>query len=360
MGKNSHGRGFKTYESSSHGSKGDKGIFRRRQHSQNKSTVNHAKKASSNTRNQVQHFKIPLTKLDRILLIGEGNFSFAKSLWKNYEIGHLVATSFDSLDSLQQKYTDLNNTLGDLRGDADSSGNKAGANSGDVDDWEGFSSDEASNKLPEALDANNVVVHHSIDATRLNKAHRKTLNRHAPFTKIFFNFPHTGGLSTDVNRQVRANQELLVAFFNNAKAFLSTPSNPAPQEQTESDIEYDSTGEEVENVNKDVLTNGRVLVTLFEGEPYTLWNIRDLARHAGLQVVESFQFPWSAFPGYKHARTVGDIVTGKDRADEGKRKGAWRGEERDARCYVLALKDINGKSPGMKKRKRGNENDSDG
>lgn len=360
MGKNPHTKGGKTKTTSGHGSKGDKGIVRRRQHSQNKPAVNHAKKAPSNTRNQVQHFKIPLTKLDRILLIGEGDFSFAKSLWKNYEIGHLVATSFDSLDSLQQKYTDINNSLGDLRGNAESSTDKAGADSGDVDDWEGFSSDEANNKMFEALDANNVVVHHSIDATSLNKAHRKTLNRHAPFTKIFFNFPHTGGLSTDVNRQVRANQELLVAFFNNAKALITTPSRPARQDQAESDIEYDSTGEEVDNANKDVLTSGRILVTLFEGEPYTLWNIRDLARHAGLQVVESFQFPWSAFPGYKHARTIGDIVTGKDRADEGKRKGAWRGEERDARCYVLALKETSGKSPGVKKRKRGNESDSDG
>ena len=81
----------------------------------------------------------------------------------------------------------------------------------------------------------------------------------------------------------------------------------------------------------------RFLVTLFEGEPYSLWNIRDLARHCGLQVIESFRFPWSQYPGYQHARTIGDIKTGIDRSTEGKRKGAWRGEEekRELSCSYL-------------------------
>jgi 25S rRNA (uracil2634-N3)-methyltransferase len=70
---------------------------------------------------------------------------------------------------------------------------------------------------------------------------------------------------------------------------------------------------------------GRIIVTLFEGEPYTLWNVRDLARHAGLKVVESWKFDWSQYPGYSHVRTLGAIEGG----------GAWRGEDRQARMYVF-------------------------
>lgn len=71
-----------------------------------------------------------------------------------------------------------------------------------------------------------------------------------------------------------------------------------------------------------------IIVTLFEGEPYTLWNIRDLARHAGLAVAESYKFQVSAYPGYKHARTLGVVKGG----------GGWKGEDRPARSYVFVRK----------------------
>ena len=41
-------------------------------------------------------------------------------------------------------------------------------------------------------------------------------------------------------------------------------------------------------------TEGAIIVTIFEGEPYDLWNIRDLARHIGLKVGKSFKFHASA------------------------------------------------------------------
>lgn len=73
-----------------------------------------------------------------------------------------------------------------------------------------------------------------------------------------------------------------------------------------------------------------IIVTLFESEPYTLWNIRDLARHVGLKVSRSFKFQAAAYPGYRHARTLGNVdgVVGG---------GAWRGEERAARTYVFEV-----------------------
>ena len=102
-----------------------------------------------------------------------------------------------------------------------------------------------------------------------------------------------GGLTKDVNRQVRANQDLLVKFFERAKPLLTA--------------------------------GGTVVVTVFEGEPYTLWNVRDLGRHAGLRVVRSFRFEAGLYVGYRHARTLGDVRGG----------GGWKGEDRRARTYIF-------------------------
>lgn len=181
-----------------------------------------------------------------------------------------------------------------------------------------------------------------------------------PWDIICFNFPHVGGLSTDVNRQVRSNQELLVAFFRACVPLLSVPaSHDGEEDDDESDFEeytdselsdddddlaraeddsdvHASTGTRQQGSGGKRRTEpGQILVTLFEGEPYTLWNIRDLARHAGLRVVTSFRFPWTSYPGYSHARTLGEI--------EGRHggRGGWRGEEREARTYVFEVKTEN-------------------
>jgi len=226
-------------------------------------------------------------------------------------------------------------------------------------EWKGFSPSPS----PTQTTASKIDILYGIDATKLSSAHKKVLRASTPFTKIVFNFPHVGGLSTDVNRQVRHNQELLVGFFKAAKELLSSPSRPArvtsQSEVYETDDEYVSDDLTHAARSNAGAVNGQILVTLFEGEPYTLWNIRDLARHSGLKVIESFKFPWSAYPGYQHARTIGDITSGKDRNEDGKRKGAWRGEERDARCYVLEDKEA---APSLaqgkpSKRKRNEEDD---
>jgi 25S rRNA (uracil2634-N3)-methyltransferase len=139
--------------------------------------------------------------------------------------------------------------------------------------------------------------------------------RSTAWDRIVFNFPHTGGLTKDVNRQVRANQELLVRFFEAAKPFL------AP--------------------------GGVVVVTVFEGQPYELWNLRDLGRHVGMRVGRSFRFPAEAYPGYRHARTLGNVEGG----------GGWRGEERPARTYCFEVPGDDGGGPVEKRRKGGDDED---
>ncbi len=107
-----------------------------------------------------------------------------------------------------------------------------------------------------------------------------------------------------------------------------------------------------------------IIVTLFEGEPYTLWNIRDLGRHAGLEVKESFKFQAAAYPGYKHARTIGVIQEkgkggNREMGDGESERHGWRGEERKARSYVFVRKG-EGEVQGLgKKRVESDDEDDD-
>ena len=89
-------------------------------------------------------------------------------------------------------------------------------------------------------------------------------------------------------------------------------------------------------------------MTIFEGEPYTLWNVRDLARHVGLQVGRSFKFQADAYPGYEHARTLGDIEGGR----------GWKGQDRPARTYIFQAKREDTQQSGNK-RKRESSNSED-
>lgn len=210
---------------------------------------------------------IPFEPSDHILLIGEGDFSFATSIVEYHGVCDLTATCYDSQSTLFEKYVPQ--------------------------------AEEHTTYLTEE----GQTVLYNIDATKLPKYKSLTRAPGGLWDVIMFNFPHVGGKSTDVNRQVRFNQELLVGFFKGA----------------------------MEIVKQD----GRIVVTLFEGEPYTLWNIRDLARHVGLEMVRSFGFQWAAYPGYKHARTLGNVEGG----------GGWKGEEREARSYVLRRRDAEGPVP---------------
>jgi 25S rRNA (uracil2634-N3)-methyltransferase len=260
----------------------------------------------------------------------------------------IVATSYDTEDSLYEKYPHAKDILAQLRANSkDQIGKHV-----DADEFHGFSPSPSRPSSPsEERSANpSITIHHSINATKLSTSHKKALRRHGPFTKIVFNFPHIGGLSTDINRQTRANQQLIQGFFAAATPFLVAHDNPLRQRPPSPD--------ESDRPNQD-MAPGQILVTLFAGEAYTDWNIRDIARSQGLRVVESFRFPWEAYPGYRHARTGGEVKTGRDRSDEGKRRGAWRGEEREARCFVFEVGSGTA-SVGMgKRRPSGEESESE-
>lgn len=160
-----------------------------------------------------------------------------------------------------------------------------------------------------------------------------------------------------MNRQVRFNQELLVGFFKACVPLLSLPEGGDDMSEDEDDYDFESGFEsdsDGERGSRRRTEPGQILVTLFEGEPYTLWNIKDLARHAGLRVVTSFRFPWGSYEGYSHARTLGEV--------EGKHggRGGWRGEDREARMYVFESAQAPRVEGNGKRKKRGrNDSDSD-
>jgi 25S rRNA (uracil2634-N3)-methyltransferase len=75
-------------------------------------------------------------------------------------------------------------------------------------------------------------------------------------------------------------------------------------------------------------------------------------------VKESLRFQAKAYPGYKHARTMG-VVRSKRGGENGERHG-WRGEERAARSFVFVRRgegQVQGK--GVVKRKMGESSDEE-
>eukprot|EP00842_Homolaphlyctis_polyrhiza_P001934 jgi/Hompol1/2741/HPOL_000630-RA len=191
---------------------------------------------------------------DTVLLVGEGNFSFASSLM-DATSGQitLVATAFDTEQTLLEKYPDSKEHLQSL------------------EDWE-------------------VQVLFGVDATALDRT--KSLRRKR-FTKIIFNFPHVGLGIKDQDRNVQKNQQLIALFLESAKPLLASRRRM--------------------NDTKD----GLIFITLKTGPPYDLWNVKGLAKACDLVCIKSFAFDPDQFPRYSHRRTIGfeDGISAADNSE---------------------------------------------
>lgn len=252
---------------------------------------------------------IPFSKDETVLLVGEGDFTFALSLLtQNYVAPeNLIATSYDSHLDLVGKYPDVQNVLDSLT--------ELGA-----------------------------TVVHEVDCTKLagtlglNKKHKTALFSPARrLNYILFNFPHTGRGMKDVDRNIRDHQKLVLGYFQNCKEVFDIVNGNAV---ARNDSGYESLSSDV---NKQ-----RIILSLFEGEPYISWGVKALARNVGYRVERSGAMDWTAFPGYHHKRTNGIRDTTKPAA------------ERDARIYVFDKAFTKEEYEKLHKKKdKGGDSDSD-
>ncbi|KAJ1723056.1 hypothetical protein LPJ53_002582 [Coemansia erecta] len=229
-----------------------------------------------------------------ILLVGEGNFSFAHSVARRLGSGsNLTATAFDSEPVVHEKYPDAQAHIDALR--------QLGAR-----------------------------VAFDVDATSLAQA--QVLGDKPRFSHIVFNFPHAGAGIKDQARNIACNQTLLMGFFQSAIPFLVVGSARRPEKKRTGN---DDDGDEVRKRRKTrgsgdsgevfefegaqatvsydgalvedeaAAPAGQIHVTLKSGEPYVHWNVRQLAKDCGLVAHTTVPFDVRAFPGYEHRRTLG-------------------------------------------------------
>ncbi|KAI0005520.1 hypothetical protein BJV74DRAFT_762325 [Russula compacta] len=271
---------------------------------------------------------IPFKALDNVLLVGEGNFSFAVALLQHppAPLDHLpptniVATAYDTEEECYTKYPDAEQNVRILR--------EQGAH-----------------------------VLFAVDATSLEKT--LALKRRV-FDHIAWNFPHAGKGITDQDRNILSNQVLILGFLRSAARFLVR--GPVPQLQLSrkrkrpSDDDDDECADRDDNQAVEVGGRGRargtILVTLRNVPPYTEWSAyryslqwlsadivwrRDVPKLAKnpppprsstdapnphYTLLRSFVFNRSDWRGYEHRMTKGERAHGQGKTGEGGEDRTW-------------------------------------
>lgn len=231
---------------------------------------------------------VPFSKENYVMLVGEGDFSFAVSLLRNEYIlpERLLVTSFDhSVKELQLKYP--------------------------------HTFDENYKILTEEY---KVPIRFKIDATNLIKTlkvNAKNISTVTGFPKVdyvMFNFPHTGRGIKDQDRNIREHQVLVDGYFKSCVELFKLYQTSSILKSKNSDMNLITTA---------TTTNPRIILSVFEGQPYDLWNVKSLSKSHGLKVERSGDFQWDKFEGYAHKRTNSEQNTTKVAS------------ERKARMYVF-------------------------
>ncbi|KDR85524.1 hypothetical protein GALMADRAFT_52068 [Galerina marginata CBS 339.88] len=260
---------------------------------------------------------IPFAASHKILLVGEGNFSFARSLiqdapdaLQSLPSSNITATAYDTEEQCYSKYPEAEGIVSFLR-------------------------------------CKDVEVHFGVDGTRLEK-HSKLKGRR--WDRIVWNFPHAGKGIADQDRNILSNQVLILGFLLSAAKMLEL--GPAPsflpsskKKKKTGDDDGDDEDEGILNNPEDlqfldspsaVKTRGTVLVTLRNVAPYIEWSVyssssEDLPRLAKnppvsnpqYTLLRSFRFHRDIWKGYEHRMTKGERAHGKGTTGEGGEDRTW-------------------------------------
>ncbi|AGO11565.1 AaceriADL221Cp [[Ashbya] aceris (nom. inval.)] len=257
-----------------------------------------SKQVNRNRKLQQENGKkfVPFLPDSTLLLVGEGDFSFAKSILDcgYVKAENLITTSYDSgVKELELKYP------------------------------------KSFRENYDYLVAQGVRIFFNIDATKLVSSFK--LSKKNPWPKVvgpewkgkslenvLFNFPHTGHGIKDQDRNIREHQELLFGYFDSCKQLFQLANKKVGDDHL--------SGYEVgkEHFQEGI---GRIILSLFAGEPYDSWQPKVLAKENGLRLERSNKFQWDTFPGYRHRRTNNEQDTTKPAA------------EREARIFIFEEND---------------------
>lgn len=204
---------------------------------------------------------IPFAPTDKILLVGEGNFSFAYALAVNppSQLLHLppqniTATAYDTEEECLAKYADAQEKI-------------------------------------DALRSKGINLLFGVDATKLEKVSQLKGKR---WDKVVWNFPHTGACAfsyskmgsqrphftgkgiADQDRNILSNQLLILGFLRSVSGFLARGPPPtlgnlkrkgrAREEEDDTDVGSEQEGEPSGQTGP---SRGTVIITLRNVPPYT-------------------------------------------------------------------------------------------
>ncbi|RDX51927.1 hypothetical protein OH76DRAFT_1346144 [Lentinus brumalis] len=251
---------------------------------------------------------VPFQPTDRILLIGEGNFSFARALVSSpppslefLPPSNVTATAYDTEEECCSKYPEAVEIIAELR-------------------------------------AKGVQVLFGVDATKLERCPPLKGKK---YDRIVWNFPHAGKGITDQDRNILSNQLLILGFLRSAAPLLVSGPTPIihkarkPKRDPGDDSGDDAGPDEEKMDDVPQRPRGTILITLRNVPPYTLWNLPKLAKNpppptsSGQKPnpkytqLRSFVFHRQFWTGYEHRMTKGERAHGQGKTGEGGEDRTW-------------------------------------
>ncbi|XP_057983362.1 uncharacterized protein At4g26485-like [Malania oleifera] len=197
----------------------------------------------------------------RILLVGEGNFSFAASLANAFgSASNIFATSLDSKDDVMRKHPSARGNL-------------------------------------ERLESLECTIIHEVDAHTMSL--HPSLSR-LPFDRIVFNFPHAGFILPEHNQiQIRLHQKLVKGFFGSAGKMLAEGGEVHVTHKTT----YPFSEWKIEELA------GECGLSLVERVEFCIWDYPDYKNKRGASPRSDGAFPVGQCSTFKFSKSMSALIT---------------------------------------------------